>query len=174
MYKVAPRFYLPYSPERCRWFTAEESQTALTRLRHEDPESHATLADVNDINKVEVFEAFKDWKIFFYMIMFFVGSIPNTAISNFLPTIVAGFGYSGATSNLLTAPPYVLAAITMVFVAYHSDMTKERTFHASMGVFICFMGYLLLVLLPLTMTRPPTGMLEQKSKFCWLCLNSIS
>ncbi|TPX30966.1 hypothetical protein SmJEL517_g05583 [Synchytrium microbalum] len=151
---VIAYFYLPLSPETCRWLTPKEKQAAIARLRLHEPETHATLADINSVNRVEVFEAFKDPKVWFWMAMFFVGSIPNTSISNFLPTIVSGLGYSGTVANALTAPPYVMAAIVMVIVAFHSDKYHERTFHALGAVFVCFIGYLILVVVPLTTASP--------------------
>ncbi|KAL1719622.1 major facilitator superfamily domain-containing protein [Schizophyllum commune] len=46
--------------------------------------------------------------------------------SLFLPTIIAGLGYSGAAAQLHTVPPYVPAAVLTVVVAYISDRFKCR------------------------------------------------
>lgn len=47
--------------------------------------------------------------------------------SNFFPAIVRGFGFESRTTTLLlTAPPYVFAAIGGLVNAWHSDHTNER------------------------------------------------
>ncbi|KDQ64484.1 hypothetical protein JAAARDRAFT_683874 [Jaapia argillacea MUCL 33604] len=56
--------------------------------------------------------------------------------SLFLPTIVAGLGYSGASAQIHTVPPYVPAVVLTVVVAYLSDRLKWR-------------GPLILICLPL-------------------------
>jgi len=51
--------------------------------------------------------------------------------SLFLPTIVAGLGYSGGAAQLHTVPPYVPAVVLTVVVAYLSDRLQWR------GILIC-------------------------------------
>ncbi|KAF9267164.1 MFS transporter [Marasmius fiardii PR-910] len=46
--------------------------------------------------------------------------------SLFLPTIIAGLGYSGAQAQLRTVPPYVPAAVLTVMVALMSDRLQWR------------------------------------------------
>ncbi|CAO0797286.1 unnamed protein product [Mucor circinelloides] len=140
-------FYLPASPSTWSIFTEEEKILAIERL-DEDGEiinHHITLGDLDASNKKQALKALTDWKVWMYMIMFFCGSVPNTSISNFLPSIVKGMGYDDKLSaNLMSAPPYVGAVFVMVAGAYSSDRRKERAFHAIAGACICMIGYIIL------------------------------
>ncbi|KAL9541301.1 hypothetical protein MBANPS3_009198 [Mucor bainieri] len=144
---VVAFFYLPASPSTWSVFTEEEKLLAIERL-NEDGEiinHHITLGDLDASNKKQALKALTDWKVWMYMVMFFCGSVPNTSISNFLPSIVKGMGYDDKLSaNLMSAPPYVGAVFVMVAGAYSSDRRKDRAFHAITGACICMVGYIVL------------------------------
>ncbi|KAF1802631.1 major facilitator superfamily domain-containing protein [Mucor lusitanicus] len=144
---VVAFFYLPVSPSTWSIFTEEEKLLAIERL-NEDGEiinQHITLGDLDASNKKQALKALTDWKVWIYMVMFFCGSVPNTSISNFLPSIVKGMGYDDKLSaNLMSAPPYVGAVFVMVAGAYSSDRRKDRAFHAIAGACICMIGYIVL------------------------------
>lgn len=64
------------------------------------------------------------------------------AVGFFLPTIVAGFQQQYGTHlgiigrGLVTAIPYAIAAIVMVFWARHADRTGERVWHVAIPAII--------------------------------------
>ncbi|KAI0410804.1 MFS general substrate transporter [Xylaria grammica] len=63
---------------------------------------------------------------------------------NFFPTIVQGFNLSGRTLTLiLTAPPYILAAICALVTAWSSDKQNERGFHISVPQLIACIGFVI-------------------------------
>ncbi|KAG1169175.1 hypothetical protein G6F70_008630 [Rhizopus microsporus] len=131
---VIAYFYLPSSPSTWTILTAEERILAVSRLEHEDNKhTHMTLADLDASNKKQAVKALTDWKVWMYMLMFFCGSVPNTSVSNFLPSIVRGMGYDDKLSaNLMS-------------VAYSSDRHRDRAYHATAGALICLIGYIILV-----------------------------
>ncbi|CAO3693816.1 unnamed protein product [Rhizopus stolonifer] len=138
-------FYLPSSPSTWFVLTPEERTLSVSRLE-ENNYIHLNLADLDASNKKQAFKALKDWKVWVYMLMFFCGSVPNTSVSNFLPSIVKGMGYDDKLSaNLMSAPPYLFAVLTMIAAAYSSDRKNDRAYHAISGAFICLMGYIILV-----------------------------
>jgi hypothetical protein len=59
---------------------------AEERLKAEGAGGHQSLADITPSNRKEAFEAFKDWKVWMYMIIFFCGSVPNTSVSKQVST----------------------------------------------------------------------------------------
>jgi predicted MFS family arabinose efflux permease len=63
--------------------------------------------------------------------------------SNFYPAIVRGFGYDRTITLLLTAPPYVLAAIGGVVNSWHADRTNERGYHFSVPIGVGLVGYVI-------------------------------
>jgi MFS family permease len=66
--------------------------------------------------------------------------------SNFYPSIVRGlaksWGYSSTIALLLTAPPYIFAAIGSYINAWHSDKTKERGLHYAIPVLVACTGFI--------------------------------
>lgn len=71
-----------------------------------------------------------------------------TPLSTYLPTVIKSFGFNVYVSNALTAPPYILQFITMVFFTSHSDRTNECGYHGAIMAFWAFIGWILLVFLP--------------------------
>lgn len=64
--------------------------------------------------------------------------------SNFFPAIVRGFGYESQTITLLlTAPPYIFAAIGGMLNSWHSDKKKERGWHYSVPIAVGIAGYII-------------------------------
>ncbi|CAO3693813.1 unnamed protein product [Rhizopus stolonifer] len=111
-------FYLPSSPSTWFVLTPEERTLSVSRLE-ENNYIHLNLADLDASNKKQAFKALKDWKVWVYMLMFFCGSVPNTSVSNFLPSIVKGMGYDDKLSaNLMSAPPYLFAVLTVIIYKF--------------------------------------------------------
>ncbi|CAO3593997.1 unnamed protein product [Absidia cylindrospora] len=144
MVAIIAAFYLPTSPDTWPMLTEEERVIAVYRL--ESSQQHYTLGDLDASNKKQAYKALTDWKIWMWMLMFFCGSVPNTSVSNFLPTIVKGMGYDNKLSaNMMSAPPYLCAVGVMIICAYSSDRMNERAYHAIVGALVCLIGYILLI-----------------------------
>lgn len=72
-----------------------------------------------------------------------IGLSAAYGVSNFYPSIVRGFGYSDTITLVLTAPPYLLAAIISLINARHSDIKTERGYHYIGAVGIACIGYII-------------------------------
>ncbi|KAK1980694.1 major facilitator superfamily transporter [Colletotrichum cereale] len=63
---------------------------------------------------------------------------------NFFPSIVRGFGFESRTTTLLlTAPPYVFAAVASLCNARSSDYFRERGYHMIGPVTVAILGYII-------------------------------
>jgi hypothetical protein len=58
--------------------------------------------------------------------MFLLCNITVQGISLFMPTLLAGMGYSKIQSQLLTVPPYFLSSIWAICIAYACQKTGKR------------------------------------------------
>ncbi|ORY11147.1 major facilitator superfamily domain-containing protein [Clohesyomyces aquaticus] len=69
----------------------------------------------------------------------------NTTVSlvNFFPTIVATMGYPRTETLLLSAPPYVFAAVLGIANSWHSDKTKEPFWHVVWPQVFCSIGFII-------------------------------
>ena len=73
----------------------------------------------------------------------------NYGLGFFLPTIVKGFGgLSNVEVGFITAVPYVVGTVGMIWWGRHSDARKERKGHAAFALFIAAAGIGISTLLP--------------------------
>ncbi|KAF9500712.1 MFS general substrate transporter [Pleurotus eryngii] len=136
-------FLLPDRPESTHFFDERERQIALERM------NRAASGDTGAVvNKAHIAAAFRDWRIYVAGVIYFGLNCALASISAFLPTIIQTFGNTPAASQLLTVPPYAVAAAVLVCFAIASDRMQSR------GVFMCIasciggIGYLLLLTVP--------------------------
>lgn len=53
-------------------------------------------------------------------------AVPAYSINLFLPTIIKNMGYANSQSQLMSAPPFVVACIAATFGGYIADRLKQR------------------------------------------------
>lgn len=73
-----------------------------------------------------IYDAFLDWKIYVFGLMFIFALTPVYSFSLFSPTLVANLGYTAGIAQLMSTPPYILAAITTLASGYYSDKYRMR------------------------------------------------
>ena len=64
----------------------------------------------------------------------------NYGIGFFLPQIVKGFGLSNLQTGFVTAIPYAVGVVAIVYWGRRSDRTKERKFHTAFAVGLAAVG----------------------------------
>ena len=113
-------FYLESGIEEAKWLTSEEK--ALLALNLEAEDQHKTQHKLSD--------AFKSGKVWVLCAIYFTLMIGLYGIAFWLPTIVKAFGMKGYLRvGMVTAIPYGVAVIGMIFLSNHSDKTGERRLH---------------------------------------------
>lgn len=91
-------------------------------------------ADKQASAKVETFkwkyfwQSVKDWKTTAFAIVYMGADGSLYAFALFVPTIIKGMNpqYSSTTTNLLSVPPYAVAAVATIFIGWLADRTKQR------------------------------------------------
>jgi hypothetical protein len=86
--------------------------------------------------------AFCDPALYFIWFMQ-LGLNTAAAFTNFFPTIVQTLGYPQRETLLLSAPPYVFAAILGITNSWHSDKTRERWLHILWPQLFCSAGFII-------------------------------
>jgi len=128
--------YLPDGPADARWLTPAERTFLVERVR--------TDAERGEGSHRTVRAAFASGRIWLFSLSYFGIVSALYGISFWLPTILQGLsGLPDFTIGVLSALPYVVAAIGMVFVGRHSDSTGERRWHVAGSAFIGAAGFLL-------------------------------
>lgn len=135
-------FILPDYPTSktgsARWTMTEDMRTiAAARIAADRVSTTEAKAGLLRALKMSVF----DYKMWFLVLMN-IGISAAYGFSNFYPAIVEGFNYSRTTTLLLTAPPYIFAALGSLVNAWHSDKTKERAFHFAGPISVGCIGYI--------------------------------
>ncbi|MFI5610394.1 MFS transporter [Amycolatopsis sp. NPDC051903] len=128
-------FYLTDRPEKAKWLTEDErtwlSDQLAAERRVTETEHHWPLK-----------KALTHPRILALAFVYFGIAYGLYALGFFLPTIISGFGAEFGTklsvtqSGLVTAIPYVIAAVVMVFWARHGDRTGERKWHVALPMII--------------------------------------
>jgi ACS family tartrate transporter-like MFS transporter len=136
-------YYMTERPSEAKWLTAPEREWLSREMEAEQAETtnaHVTLR-----------EAAGSLRLWIVTLPYFCIVIAFYGVSFWLPQIVqAGSGYSSAMVVLLSAIPYVAAAIGMVYFGISSDRTGERHWHVAGPCLIGALGFVLAVLAPTT------------------------
>ena len=127
-------FYLESSIEEAKWLTPEEKALLAHHLEVED--KHKTEHKLKD--------AFTSAKVWVLCAIYFTLMIGLYGIAFWLPTIVKAFGLKGYLQvGLITAIPYGVAVVGMIFLSNHSDKTGERRMHYVANVVTGAVGLIL-------------------------------
>ncbi|KAI1801801.1 MFS general substrate transporter [Daldinia bambusicola] len=92
-----------------------------------------------------VVEALQDPSCWLYGLGFHTMSLPLYTLSLFLPTIISNLGYTAATAQLLTVPPYAFAFITTASVAVLSERLGQRAIFIGGSAVFAAIGYAILL-----------------------------
>jgi len=113
-------------------------------------DSAANRDSTYKLTKRDLVEGVLDWKLWGVLWCNILASIAPQGFTIFFPLVVKGLGYSGATANLMTVPPYLVGTIVLLCVAKSSDHFHERTIHILSGISVVVIGLILDIVLPLS------------------------
>ena len=118
--------FLPERPDDAAWLSREERESLLARLAEDAvarPAQEHTIA-----------EALKSGRVWLLALVYFTIPVALYGMGFWLPQIIKS--ESGGTDfevGLLSAIPYVLGAVGMVWVGRHSDRAGERRWHIALA-----------------------------------------
>ncbi|KAH7141912.1 major facilitator superfamily domain-containing protein [Dactylonectria macrodidyma] len=101
-----------------KFLSPAEKEFVISRINNDRGD-----AIEDKINLPKILYHLKDWKLYVWAFNLMASTLPGYAYGYFLPIILRdGMGYSSTQSMLLSAPPYLFAAI----VAYISGFLGDR------------------------------------------------
>jgi MFS transporter, ACS family, tartrate transporter len=116
---------LPEAPSEARWLTPAEQVALTTQLAAE-----AALSD--SVHSVR--GALTSGRMWLLAAVYFTIPVELYALSFWLPQIIKiASGASDFWVGVLSAIPYAVAAVAMVVVGRHSDVTGERRWHIALS-----------------------------------------
>ncbi len=130
---VVVYFYLTDRPSDAMWLQADERAWLATRLQQE-------RAQKEKVRHYSVTEALLNAKVLALSLVYFGAVATNYGLSFFLPQIVKAFGVSNIQAGLITALPYIVGLISIVWWGRRSDRKMERRFHLAFPLFVASAG----------------------------------
>jgi len=128
-------FLIVEFPEKNKFLTQEQTAWVIQRIQIDRGDA---VPDKLTLAKLKRHAA--DWKLWIFALMFMAATTGAYAFAFFLPVILNGQGYSQELSLLLSAPPYVFAAIYTFILAVISDKTHMRTPFIALSSLVCIVG----------------------------------
>jgi MFS family permease len=125
---VATVFLLADDPRKAKWLDGRERSLLVERLAED--EARKKLTERGHFTIGHAFSSPKTWLLCFIYFGFVLG---NYGISFWLPQIVKDTLTKDPWHiGLLTAIPWACAAVAMIVVGHHSDVTGERRWHIAL------------------------------------------
>ncbi|KAI0752396.1 MFS general substrate transporter [Daedaleopsis nitida] len=124
-------------PDTAPFLTPEERAFIVHKRRYEN----STVGEEEHFEVRHIWDALTDWQVWCLSLINMSVITPVYGISLFLPSIINGFGFSPAISQLLTVPPYVVGTATVIAFGFWSDKVQRRSPFVLCGQLLCLTGF---------------------------------
>jgi len=138
---VVVLFYLTDRPADATWLPPDQRQWLATRLTQERQQRESA-------RHFSVVQALLNPHVLLLALVYFGAVAGNYGIGFFLPQIVKAFGLTNLETGFVTAIPYIVGTISIVYWGRHSDRTGERRFHAAFALAVAAAGIAASTFLP--------------------------
>uniref|UniRef100_A0A8H7NN92 Major facilitator superfamily (MFS) profile domain-containing protein n=1 Tax=Bionectria ochroleuca TaxID=29856 RepID=A0A8H7NN92_BIOOC len=132
-------------PDEAKFLNEDDRARVLLRLK-EDKQSSA---EHEDFRMEFLWAALKDWKMYVGMLIYMGPLMPLYSFSLFLPTIIQNMSFTGPEdiikNQLLSVPPYILAALLTVAVGFWSDRIQRRGIFNICCAPVSILGFVMLI-----------------------------
>jgi sugar phosphate permease len=136
---VGVYLYLNDGIAQAKWLSAEE-KSAMQAALASDEQQRAAASDVG-----QTFGAvLRNGSVWMLGVIYFCIQMGVYAINFWLPSIIKSLGFESAgTVGWLSAIPYLMAAVFMVWTGRSADKRRERRLHVSLPMVMGLIGLLL-------------------------------
>ncbi|KAI8686431.1 putative transporter [Fusarium keratoplasticum] len=134
------------------FLSAEERQVAVKRIDEEN-KMHVGGEDQSPWRLAVLKKALWNANTQLVSLGIMMSLLSLTSLSLFMPTLLKSMGYSSTNAQLLTVPPYVLAACVCIAASFASDHFRARGVVMLVLIPLTMVGFLLLALVPSTAVR---------------------
>jgi MFS family permease len=109
-------------PDEAKFLSVDDRRRVIRRLKDDKQSS----AEHEEFKMAYFWATVGDWKTYTGMLIYMGCVGPLYAFSLFVPTIIKGLGYTSTTAQLLSVPPYAVAAVLTIAVGVIADRTRQR------------------------------------------------
>lgn len=134
-------FYLTDHPAQAKWLTLEERDWLVRRQEAEVRQREAA-------HRLSVLQVLRNPRVIALGIAGFGIAYEGYGMFYFLPQIVKQFGLTNMQTGLVSAIPFAVGAVSMVWYGKRSDRVMERRSHTAVTFLITAIGMVLTALTP--------------------------
>ncbi|KAL2147674.1 hypothetical protein VTI28DRAFT_7026 [Corynascus sepedonium] len=122
-------------PDEARFLSDDDRARVIRRLKLDQQAS----ANHEKFEMRWLWQALRDWKMWLGMVIYMGCDMPLYAFSLFLPTIITNLGWNTSVvrAQLMSVPPYAVAAVLTVAIGFLADRTRAR---GLCNIFVSLMG----------------------------------
>ncbi|MEO7361690.1 MAG: MFS transporter [Gemmatimonadaceae bacterium] len=140
---IAVLLWLPDGPTKAKWLSNDERQIVLDHLAAENALKNSGESRAAHSARA----ALTSLRVWAFAFVYLAGTVSLYGVNFWMPTLVQELGI-GQTDflriGLVTAIPWGLAGIAMVYAGSHSDRTGERRWHVAGSLMMTACGLLFL------------------------------
>jgi len=125
-------FYLTDRPDDAGWLEEPQKAWLRERLLQDEAEHHPS--------HMSLMQSLRSPLVLILSIAYFGLVAVLYGLQFWLPQIIRNFGVSETGTGLVTALPYVCAAVAMVLWSRHSDQNRERVWHIALPLVLAAIG----------------------------------
>jgi MFS transporter, ACS family, tartrate transporter len=139
VFGVVTIFYLTDRPHQARWLPEDEREWITAELEQERQTKQRT-------HSYGILQAFRQREVILLTLAYFFMVTAVYGFTFWLPTIIKNLsGSSNLVVTLVSALPYCAALISILFMGWSSDKTRERRWHTALSMIVASVGLLLSV-----------------------------
>ncbi|KAM0701268.1 hypothetical protein Q7P35_011629 [Cladosporium inversicolor] len=130
-------------PDDAKFLSDDDRKRVLRRLKADGQSS----AEHEEFKMAYFWASVMDWKTWAFAIIYMGCDGSLYAFSLFLPSIIQQLypGISSTKANLLSVPPYAVAAVVTIFIGWLADRTKARGLCNISTSFLGIIGFAMLL-----------------------------
>ena len=136
---LAAPFVMQTHPENCKFLSERERAIAAERLIREHRSNPHEKVEMKHVKRAVL--NVNNWVA---ALGFFAVNVTVQSFSLFLPSILADMGYTTTRAQLFSVPPYVVACLISIAIAFVSDKTKMRGIYLATFPLLCVIGFTIL------------------------------
>ncbi|KAK1985843.1 major facilitator superfamily transporter [Colletotrichum cereale] len=135
---LAP-LWMPTDPATAYFLDDRERAIAVERLQRQQKSNTEAKVNMGDVKRAVLCIHTYTCAFGFFLI-----NITVQGLSVFMPTILADLGWTATQAQLYSVPPYVIAALTAILIAWFSDKTRQRGIFLAAFSLLAVIGFAIL------------------------------
>ena len=120
-------------PKDAAWLRPEQRSWLQQRLDSEQSQRES-------VHRFELGEAMSNPRVWLLTLVYFGQNVSGYGLLFFLPTIVKSFGVSTLMNGVVSAVPFVFAAVAMIYWSLRSDRSGARTMYVASACLLSAAG----------------------------------